>query len=154
MVTQTFHVIDSLLSDSGKEGRVDLVSLAGEHEVLPHKNTHLVAIAIESIVLVYASTPHAENIHVHITCILDQTMVDRVGAASKEIVAGHHIGSLGIQGLTVKFKIEVMSPFVLVVMEFQRAYSDTFIVHIGGRTGGERGMERVKVGLAKAIGPP
>ena len=109
MVAQTAYVVDGFCFNICKEGRVDFVRLTGEHEVLPYEDARFVTGAVEGVVLVDATAPDADDVHVDGSCVGHDLTIDAVGDASEEVVVGNHIGAFGKKGLAVELEIEVLA---------------------------------------------
>ena len=64
VMTQTAHIVDGFLAHTLQPFTLSRIGTAGKHEVLPHHQSHLVAEVIEQVILIDATTPHANHVHI------------------------------------------------------------------------------------------
>src|SRR5215216_1479694 len=96
MAPQAAYLVAGLRLDLGDEGggffRVDG---AGEHEVLPDEEAQRVAKFVKDVMLVDASAPNAQHVHIRFLGGKKQLLVAFVFDSADERVGGDPIGAAG-----------------------------------------------------------
>ncbi|OPZ84042.1 MAG: hypothetical protein BWY76_02017 [bacterium ADurb.Bin429] len=157
VVAQAAHVIFRFRAHARHESVVKGgIRGAGEHEVLPDAETAFIAERVKQVVLVDASAPHAQHVHVGGGGVIEQAGVIGGHEARGEGVGGNPVGALGEKRHAVDDELETLAPLVGVAVQLQRAQADALRrgVQHGARRIMERHRHRIQRLRAQVVRPP
>ena len=97
------------------------IRTAGEHEVLPYQYAVAVCLVVELVVLVDASTPHTQHIHVGSLHVLKYAFVSLLRHVWQQGVVGNEVGTLCKHRLAVHHEVERLAVLVVVHHHSHRA---------------------------------
>ena len=156
MVAQSADVIDSLLTDIFEPLALSRIRAAGKHEVLPYHQPHLVAEVVEQIVLIDASTPYTNHVHIGRNSILKRLAVTVWSDLGQEIILWDIVGAFSKHGNPVEHEIEL---FLAISIRFcyqsYRAQPDAVLLLCYQMPIGHHLCRKsVKLWFAESVAPP
>src|SRR6185437_13340121 len=101
MIAQALHLIDGLLAHVVEKFCITRIHVAAEHEILPDDQAQLVADVVEVVILVNASAPFTDHVHIGIASRLENIAISGFGDSRGKAVEGNYIGSFSEYGNTV-----------------------------------------------------
>ena len=87
MMAQAFHLLFGFHLHIVHKRLVARVDIAGEHKVLPNQKSHLVAVIVESVMLVNSAAPNPYHVHIRIL-----SLHQKLSVAVISLAAGKHAG--------------------------------------------------------------
>ncbi len=79
MIAQTLDIVIHLLGNAFQEYRISRINGASEHEILPYQDAVFICKVIKAIILVSASSPYTDDIHIGFFDVTEQGSITLVG---------------------------------------------------------------------------
>ena len=124
VVMETLHLLHGLGFGGCKECLVAGIKRAGVHEILPDHQTEFVTEIVKRPMLVDATPPDADHVHVGFGCRLQRGLVVLALEPVREDVVGDPIGTLGEDRPPVDKEAETGAELIRRLIECDRAQAD------------------------------
>ncbi len=109
MIAQPLHVIGGFLPHVVQKPLITGVEAAAKHEILPKKNSHLIAKFVEIVTLINTATPHPQHVHVAVARRFQQLPVFGFTDAGRKAIGWNPVGSFGEHGNTIDYEGETFA---------------------------------------------
>ena len=156
-MVQPLQVADGLLGEFLGHFRRQIDVGAGDHEVLPHQQTVLIAQLVEAAVGVVPAAPDPQGVEVGIHSLTDDGFPPLVGDAAEQIVHGNQIRAHGENFHAVQHKAEfaALAVFVQLRADGEGAQAKPFAAAVNDPAAADQLHVQVIKGLvAVASCPP
>ena len=113
MIPNPNNIINSLLTHVIQELLIPGIHRTGKHEILPHHDPVFITEFKKCIILVYATTPYSDHIHVGIRRICHHFLIQIRGYTRQKHVIRDSVSPLGKHGYSIQLEAERLSPLIL-----------------------------------------
>ena len=155
MVPEAADIVLRLPGNALPESVRQLVGVAGEHQVLPYHQAHLVAQVKERLIRIDAAAPYADGIEMAVPAVLQQLFRLLPRHPGKQVVLRDVVPAHGEEVHPVAAQGEALAPFVLLPGHGHRPQAEAqglFVFRLSAGEGGcLQGIQRL---AAQAVRPP
>lgn len=115
MMTETFYVIQSLLSAAFSECFCYVIYIAGIHQILPYDKPHFIAEIIEMIGWIIAAAPHTDAVKVGSFAGFQQIFLGFMGNSGVQTVLRNIVSASCKNFQTVDAECELTAPLIFLL---------------------------------------
>src|SRR6185436_4657953 len=119
VIAQTLDVVDRFGANAVEKLLRRRIHAASEHEILPDKNSHLIAKLVKLVGFVDSATPDAQHIHVAVAHGFDQKPVFIFGDARWKTVGRDPVSAFRKDRNSVDYKHEALARVIALLAEFK-----------------------------------
>ena len=130
VMADSLDVVPELLPDIFLKFRRQLIYRAGEHEILPHHQTQLIAGVKEPVLRIVAAAPYANHVKVGFLALHEQLSGALPVHPPQQMILGDIVGAHGKNTFAVHLMGEGRSPLILLNMHGHGAKADPALPYI------------------------
>ena len=155
MVSQPFHIFDSLLFYIFQKSGIARIKAAGKHKILPYQDPIFITQIIKFVILVNSATPNPDHVHVYILCCLNEIFVFLFCNPGQKIILWDIVGPFHKDRNSIKFYIKTFTISIGLLNNLERTNTKTgdFFINLLPLFL-QTDRKTIEMGLAQTISPP